>query len=73
MKSLNVLNKSWRPGDNREVTEDQLKSAANADLYDSYDQTYILDRLKWKIAGRMANADGSTVYTLVAVKEAEGL
>jgi hypothetical protein len=70
MKSLNVLNKSWRIGDTRDLTDQQLKSAAEADLYDSYDQTYVIDNLKWKIAGRMANPDGSTVYTLVAVKEA---
>jgi len=70
MKSLNVLNKTWRVGDARDLTDQQLKSAAEADLYDSYDQTYVIDKLKWKIAGRMANPDGSTLYTLVAVKEA---
>jgi hypothetical protein len=70
MKSLNVLNKSWRIGDTRDLTDRQLKSAAEDDLYDSYDQTYVIDNMKWKIAGRMANSDGSTAYTLVAVKEA---
>jgi len=71
MKSLNVLNKNWQIGDSRDITEQQLKSAAGSDLYDSYDQTYIMDKLKWKIAGRMANSDGSTIYTLVAVKAAD--
>jgi len=70
MKSLNVLNKNWRIGDTRELTDQQLKTAAESDFYDSYDQTYVIDNLKWKIAGRMANRDGSTLYTLVAVKEA---
>jgi len=70
MKSLNVLNKTWQIGDNRDLTEDQLKSAAAADLYDSYDQTYVIDKLKWKSSGRAANADGSMVNTLVARKEA---
>ena len=71
MKSLNVLNKSWRIGDNRDLTEDQLESLAEANFYDSYDQTYVIDKLKWKIAGRLANADGSTLYSIVAVKEAD--
>lgn len=71
MKSLNVLNKTWRIGDTRDLTDQQLKSASEADLYDSYDQTYVIDNLKWKIAGRMANADGTTLYTVVAVKAAK--
>ena len=71
MKSLNVLNKSWRIGDNRELTEQQLKSLAEADHYDSYDQTYVIDNLRWKIAGRVANSDGSTLYSLVAAIEAD--
>jgi hypothetical protein len=70
MKSLNVLKKSWRIGDNRELTEQQLKSLGESNLYDSYDQTYVIDRLKWKIAGRIANSDGSTLYTLIAVRDA---
>jgi len=70
MKSLNVLNKTWRIGDTRDLTDQQLKSASDADLYDSYDQTYIIDNLKWKVAGRIANSDGSTIYTLIAVKDA---
>jgi hypothetical protein len=70
MKSLNILNKSWRIGDNRELTDQQLKSLGESNLYDSYDQTYVIDGLKWKIAGRMANSDGSTLYTLIAVKDA---
>jgi hypothetical protein len=71
MKSLNILNKSWTIGDSRDLTEDQLKLAVAADLYDSYDQTYVLDELKWKIAGRVAHPDGSTNYTLVAVRRAD--
>jgi hypothetical protein len=70
LKSLNVLNKSWRIGDNRDLTEEQLKSLGDLNRYDSYDQTYVIDDLKWKIAGRIANADGSTLYTLIAIKAA---
>jgi hypothetical protein len=70
MKSLNILNKSWRIGDNRELTDQQLKSLGESNLYDSYDQTYVIDSLKWKIAGRMANSDGSTLYTLIAIRDA---
>jgi len=70
MKSLNVLNKTWRIGDTRDLTDQQLKSASDADLYDSYDQTYLIDNLKWKVAGRIANSDGSTIYTLIAVRDA---
>jgi hypothetical protein len=70
MKSLNVLNNQWQLGDNRDLTEQQLKSLGALNLYDSYDQTYLMDDLKWKIAGRIASSDGSTLYTLVAVKAA---
>ena len=70
MKSLDVLNKTWRIGDNRDLTEQQLKSLRESDVYDSYDQTYVIDNLKWKLAGRVANSDGSTLYTLIAVKGA---
>jgi hypothetical protein len=70
MKSLNVLNKSWKIGDTRDVTSVQMDGLVDAGLYDSYDQTYQLDNLKWKVAHRVANPDGSTVYALVAVDEA---
>jgi len=71
-KSLKVLspNRTWRIGDSRDLDELQLRSLEEPDTYDSYDQTYILDGLKWKIAGRMANRDGSTQYTLIAVEGA---
>jgi hypothetical protein len=70
MASLNVLNKNWRIGDTRELTELEIKAIRAEDLYDSYDQTYVLDNFKWKIAHRIANKDGSTLYTLTAVDEA---
>jgi hypothetical protein len=70
MKSLNILDKTWKLGDTRDVTKDQMDSLVDAGLYDSYDQTYELDNLKWKVAHRVANADGSTIYTLAAVDEA---
>jgi hypothetical protein len=65
-----VLNKNWKLGDTRELTEHQIKAIMDEDLYDSYDQTYLLDKFKWKVAHRVANIDGSTLYTLTAVAEA---
>jgi hypothetical protein len=70
MKSLNVLNRSWKIGDTRDLTKEQMDGLTDAGLYDSYDQTYELDSLKWKVAHRVANPDGSTIYTLAAVDEA---
>ena len=70
MKSLNVLNKTWKVGDTREVSEDQMDALIDRDLYDSYDQTYELDNLKWKVAHHVAYPDGTATYTLAAVDEA---
>ncbi|HKV38092.1 MAG TPA: hypothetical protein VJX67_02675 [Blastocatellia bacterium] len=69
MKSLNILTKEWKAGDTREVTQDQLAKMRDADLYDSYDQTYHVDGLKWKIIHKVAMADGSTLYTLEAIAD----
>lgn len=71
MKSMNVLNKSWKVGDTREVTEDQMKGLVDRDLYDSYDHMYLVDGLKWKVVHRVVSADGSTIYTLTAVEKEE--
>ncbi|MGH9761066.1 MAG: hypothetical protein ACREAC_09505 [Blastocatellia bacterium] len=69
MKSMNVLNKTWKVGDKREVTEDQMKGLIDLDLYDSYDQTYLIDRLKWKVRHRVVSSDASTAYTMEAIEE----
>jgi hypothetical protein len=68
MKQLNVLNRSWQIGDTIEVTGEQLEKMT-ADLYDSYDQTYVFDKMKWKLLHHIAHADGSTIYTLAAVEK----
>ena len=70
MKRLDVLNKTWRVGDTIEVTKEQMDSLVDAGLYESYDQSYQIGDLKWKVTHRVANPDGSTVYTLTAVDEA---
>ena len=72
MKSLNELNKTWSVGDTRDLTKDQMDSLVDGGFYDSYDQTYELDHLKWKVAHHVANPDGSAIYTLAAVEEAPG-
>ena len=69
MKSMNVLNKTWEVGDTREVTEDQIKGLVDRDLYDSYDQTYLIDRLKWKVVHRVVRSEGSAIYTMEAIEE----
>jgi hypothetical protein len=70
MADLNVLKKDWKIGDTRELTEHQIRAVMDEGMYDSYDQTYLLDKFKWKIAHRVANIDGSTLYTLTAVAAA---
>lgn len=70
MKPLNVLNRKWKVGDTRDVSEDQLDALADGGVYDSYDQTYEIDGLKWKIVHRVARPDGSTTHTLSAIEEA---
>jgi len=70
MKSLNVLNRTWKIGDTRDLTKDQMDGLADGGFYDSYDQTYEIDALKWKLAHHVANPDGSAIYTLEAVEEA---
>lgn len=68
MKELNVLNKNWKVGDIRDLTGEQVDKLVEDDLYDSYDRTYELDGLKWKIASKIAMQDGSAIYSLEAVE-----
>jgi hypothetical protein len=71
MKSLKVVNpRAWKIGDTRDVTEDEIEKMIDADLYDSYDQTYELDNLRWKVTHRVAHPDGSTLYAMTAIEEA---
>jgi hypothetical protein len=66
MKSLNVLNQKFAVGDTVDMTREQLDRLIDEGKYDSYDQSYEFSGFKWKVAHRIANADGSTTYTLVA-------
>jgi hypothetical protein len=70
MNPLNVLNRTWKLGDTRDLTDQQLEHLIDEGLYDSYDQTYEIDGLKWKVAHRVAHPDGSTIWTLTAVESA---
>lgn len=72
MKSLNVLNQKFGIGDTVEATREQLDQLTDQGCYDSYDQSYEFNGLRWKVLHRVANADGSTLYTLVAESATAG-
>ena len=62
---LNVL-KSWKVGDTRELTQNQLRGLHGTSAHDSYSGTYHLNGLTWRIVGQMSRADGETIFTLQA-------
>ncbi len=62
---LNVL-KSWKVGDTRELTQNQLRGLHGTSAHDSYSGTYHLNGLTWRIVGQMSRAYGETIFTLQA-------
>jgi hypothetical protein len=63
--------RTWKPGDTRELSERALKQVRIDGRFDSYAQLYEIDGARWKVAGKVSQASGETLYTLVCVNERE--
>lgn len=66
---FNVIPKTWRVGDQREVPASALDALRGTEAYDSYEQLYLIDGLRWRVEGKLSRADGKSFYVLRCVSE----
>lgn len=66
---FNVIKKNWQVGDQREVPAAAVDALRGTDAYDSYEQVYHIDGLRWRLEGRISRADGKSFCVLRCVEE----
>lgn len=66
---LKVVKTHWKVGDQREVPAPALDALRGTDAYDSYEQLYFLEGLRWRVEGQISRPDGKSFYLLRCVEE----
>jgi len=66
MNPLNVVNRNWQPGDQREVEDWRIDRQQGVE-YDSYRRVYLADGHEWRIAGQIFKEDGRKYYVLECI------
>lgn len=64
-----IVQGTYRVGDAREAPTRALDALRGTDAYDSYDQVYLIDGLRWRVEGKINRADGESYYRLRCVAE----
>ena len=58
----------WDVGDTQNLSEDDIDRLHEADRYDSYNQTYIVDGARWKVTHETHQANGQCQYVLECIE-----
>lgn len=61
-----MVKTNWKIGQ-REVPAPALAALHSTDAYDSYEQLYRIDGLRWRVEVQVSRSDGQTLYLLRCV------